>query len=129
MTYHKINNLFLQRSILDIFSLFDRRKNRAVTYIKFERVFFLIVAAKFAKDHVFYRKYSCPKWVRSPVNLGIVTTPKTFLFAKVLFEIKGWASKKRPCGLMNFVEHQMFFVSCYGYNISFSTTAIDEGKN
>ena len=29
-------------------------KTRAVTYMKFERVFFLIVAAKFAKDHAFY---------------------------------------------------------------------------
>ena len=29
-------------------------KSRAVTYMKFERVFFLIVAAKFAKDHAFY---------------------------------------------------------------------------
>ena len=34
MTYHKINNFFLQRSILDIFSPFDRRKTEICNIYK-----------------------------------------------------------------------------------------------
>ena len=33
---------------------------------------------------------------------------------KRFFEIKKWVSKKLLCDLMNFVEQQKFYVSCYG---------------